>query len=74
MPQQVTEVEVGERIEAMRRRRPRFLDERITTAHGAGGKASRALVEGVIVPLLENDALAPLGDAALLEVAAPGWR
>ena len=65
---QVTEVEVGERIEAMRRRRPRFVDERITTAHGAGGKASRALVEGVIVPLLENDALAPLGDAALLEV------
>jgi hydrogenase expression/formation protein HypE len=64
----VTEVEVGERIEAMRRRRPRFVDERITTAHGAGGKASRALVEGVIVPLLENDALAPLGDAALLEV------
>ena len=56
MSRQVTEVEVGERIEAMRRRRPRFLDERITTAHGAGGKASRALVEGVIVPLLTDTA------------------
>jgi hydrogenase expression/formation protein HypE len=68
MSKVITEVEVGERIEAMRRRRPRFVDERITTAHGAGGKASRALVEGLIVPLLENDALAPLGDAALLTI------
>jgi hydrogenase expression/formation protein HypE len=65
---QVTEDDVGARIEAMRRRRPRFLDERITSAHGAGGKASRALVEGVIVPLLENEELAQLGDAAVLSV------
>ncbi len=68
MPAQFTEHEVGERIEAMRRRRPRFIDERITMAHGAGGKASRALVEGLIVPLLENETLAPLSDAALLNV------
>jgi len=68
MPKLITEDEVGERIEAMRRRRPRFLDEHITMAHGAGGKASRALVEGVIVPLLDNEALAQLGDAALLTV------
>jgi hydrogenase expression/formation protein HypE len=70
---QITEVEVGERIEAMRRRRPRFVDERITTAHGAGGKASRALVEGLIVPLLAdgsvpNGELERLGDAALLSI------
>ncbi len=68
MPRQITEEEVGERIEAMRRRRPRFIDDRITMAHGAGGKASRALVEGMIVPLLDNDALAQLSDAALLTV------
>jgi hydrogenase expression/formation protein HypE len=73
MSRVITEVEVGERIEAMRRRRPRFLDERITTAHGAGGKASRALVEGVILPLLAdegtpNPELERLGDAALLTV------
>ncbi len=68
MPKLITEVEVGERIEAMRRRRPRFVDEHITMAHGAGGKASRALVEGVIVPLLDNATLAQLGDAALLTV------
>jgi len=68
MPKQLTEDEVGGRIEAMRRRRPRFVDERITMAHGAGGKASRQLVEGLIVPLLDNPALAALGDAALLGV------
>ncbi len=68
MPKQITEDEVGDRIEAMRRRRPRFKDDRVTMAHGAGGKASRQLVEGLIVPLLDNPALAPLTDAALLSV------
>jgi hydrogenase expression/formation protein HypE len=66
MPRHFTEQEVVERIEDMRRRRPRFTDERITMAHGAGGKASRQLVEGLVVPALENPALAALGDAALL--------
>jgi hydrogenase expression/formation protein HypE len=54
---QLTEDQVGERIEAMRRRPQRFRDERVTMAHGAGGKASRALVEGLVVPLLSNPAL-----------------
>jgi hydrogenase expression/formation protein HypE len=66
MPKQFTEEEVIERIENMRRRRPRFVDDRITMSHGSGGKASRQLVEGLIVPALENSALAPLGDAAVL--------
>jgi hydrogenase expression/formation protein HypE len=68
MPKQLTEVEVVERIEAMRRRRPRFTDERLTMAHGAGGKATRQLVEGLIVPLLDNAVLAPLDDAARLRI------
>ena len=68
MPRQITEDEVGSRIEAMRRRRPRFVDDRTNMAHGAGGKASRQLVEGLIVPLLANPALEALGDAALLTV------
>jgi hydrogenase expression/formation protein HypE len=63
-----SEDQVGERIEAMRRRPQRFRDERITMAHGAGGKASRALVEGLIVPLLANPALEQLSDAGLLTV------
>jgi len=66
---QASENEVGERIEAMRRRPQRFRDERITMAHGAGGKASRALVEGLIVPLLTNPALEQLTDAGLVTVA-----
>src|SRR3954462_10644780 len=68
MPRELTEDLVGSRIEAMRRRRPRFRDDRITMAHGAGGKASRALVEGLLLPQLENPALAQLSDAALLTV------
>lgn len=63
-----TEEQVGDRIEKMRRRTPRFRDERITMAHGAGGKATRALVEGLIVPLLDNPALAALCDAGVLTV------
>ena len=68
MPRQFTEQEVIERIEDMRRRRPRFVDEHITMSHGSGGKASRQLVEGLIVPALENPALAVLGDAAMVAV------
>jgi hydrogenase expression/formation protein HypE len=63
-----SEDQVGERIEAMRRRPQRFRDERVTMAHGAGGKASRALVEGLVVPLLANPALEQLSDAGLLTV------
>ncbi|HSK98333.1 MAG TPA: hydrogenase expression/formation protein HypE [Euzebyales bacterium] len=72
MPKQFTEQEVIERIEDMRRRRPRFGDKHITMSHGSGGKASRQLVEGLIVPLLDNPALAALGDAALLDDDASG--
>ena len=38
-------------------------------AHGAGGRASRSLVEGLIVPYLANPALEQLQDAALFTVA-----
>ncbi|HMP52857.1 MAG TPA: hypothetical protein PKD05_14990 [Candidatus Melainabacteria bacterium] len=31
-----------------------FKDRRIELAHGAGGKASRRLVEGLILPKLSN--------------------
>jgi hydrogenase expression/formation protein HypE len=42
----------------------RFRDAQIEMAHGAGGKASRRLIEGLIVPLLCDSAPGPLGDAA----------
>jgi hydrogenase expression/formation protein HypE len=47
-----------------RRARPSFNDERIEMAHGAGGKASRRLVEGLIAPAFANPALDALSDAA----------
>lgn len=52
--------------ERSRRRRPVLRDERITLAHGAGGKATRDLVEALFVDELGNDALAPLGDSAVI--------
>jgi hydrogenase expression/formation protein HypE len=62
----ISEESVEARIEQRRRARPRLKDDRITMAHGAGGKASRALVEGVIVPAFDNSVLDRLGDAAVL--------
>lgn len=47
----------------------RFRDPQIEMAHGAGGKASRRLVEGLFAPLLYGASSSPLGDAALLSIA-----
>jgi hydrogenase expression/formation protein HypE len=44
------EAAVFARIEAFRRRRPRLRDEVVTLAHGAGGKASAALLDAVFLP------------------------
>jgi hydrogenase expression/formation protein HypE len=46
----------------------RFRDAQIEMAHGAGGKASRRLVEGLFAPLLFGKAPGPLGDAAHVEI------
>jgi hydrogenase expression/formation protein HypE len=52
----------------VRPRRPRLRDELITLAHGAGGKATRALVEGLFLEELDNPLLATLSDSALVDV------
>jgi hydrogenase expression/formation protein HypE len=46
----------------------RFRDPQIEMAHGAGGKASRRLVEGLFAPLLCGKSREPLGDAARVEI------
>jgi hydrogenase expression/formation protein HypE len=46
----------------------RFCDTQIEMSHGAGGKASRRLIEGLFVPLLSGTPTDFLGDAALLEI------
>jgi hydrogenase expression/formation protein HypE len=50
-------------IETARAKRPRFKDERITMAHGAGGKATQTLIEGLLAPAFGMDELA---DAAIV--------
>jgi hydrogenase expression/formation protein HypE len=64
------ELAVLERIAAFRRRRPRFTDDVITLAHGAGGKASAALIDGVFLDAFAGDDPGPLPDAAT--IALPG--
>jgi hypothetical protein len=46
----------------------RFRDPQIEMSHGAGGKASRKLVEGLFAPLLFGAAPGPLGDAAHVDI------
>jgi hydrogenase expression/formation protein HypE len=46
----------------------RFREPQIEMAHGAGGKASRRLVEGLFAPLLFGSATGPLGDAAHIQI------
>jgi hydrogenase expression/formation protein HypE len=50
-------------IATARGKRPRFKDERITMAHGAGGKATQTLIEGLLAPAFGIDELA---DAAVV--------
>ncbi len=58
------------RIEAWRQRAPVFKDETITMAHGAGGKASQSLIEGVIIPSLAESSDSNLDDGAAIDVPA----
>ena len=66
------EAAVFGRIEAFRRRRPRLRDEVVTLAHGAGGKASAALLEAVFLaafaPEDEQGRRPVQTDAALLDL------
>jgi hydrogenase expression/formation protein HypE len=52
-------------IETARSKRPRFKDEQITLAHGAGGKASSTLIEGLLAPALAVQSLTDAGTVAL---------
>lgn len=65
-----TEQDVLERIERARRRGPKLRENRITAAHGAGGKATQTLIEAVFLDAFRNESLEPLGDAALLSLGA----
>jgi hydrogenase expression/formation protein HypE len=55
-------------IETARSKPARFRDSQITMAHGAGGRASTALIEGLLVPAFDSPELHALGDAATFAV------
>jgi hydrogenase expression/formation protein HypE len=60
------EQRVLDTLEQNRRRPSKFTSPRIDMSHGAGGKATHKLIEGLLLPILENPALVPLADAATL--------
>lgn len=62
------EQRVLEIIETARTKRPRFKDAAITMSHGAGGKATQTLIEGLFVPAFASPELSPLGDAAVVTI------
>jgi hydrogenase expression/formation protein HypE len=50
-------------IETARGKRAKFRDEHINMAHGAGGKATQSLIEGLLAPAFDSEALNELADA-----------
>jgi hydrogenase expression/formation protein HypE len=62
------EQQVLQRIERARRRKAKVKEERITLAHGAGGKATHTLIEAIFLDAFRNPLLEPLEDGAVLAV------
>jgi hydrogenase expression/formation protein HypE len=50
-------------IETARGKRAKFRDRQINMAHGAGGKATQTLIEGLFVPAFGSETLEAMGDA-----------
>jgi hydrogenase expression/formation protein HypE len=57
-------------IETARSKRPKFRDAKINMAHGAGGKATQSLIDGLFVPAYGDGALSELADAGTFSVGA----
>ena len=59
-------------IETARAKRARFREKQITLAHGAGGKATQTLIEGLLVPAFgggESGTLSALGQCGAAQAA-----
>jgi hydrogenase expression/formation protein HypE len=63
------EQQVLDRIDRARRRKARIREERITMAHGAGGKATHTLIEALFLEAFRNPALERLEDQAVFPAA-----
>jgi len=70
VPSEVSEREqkVLNIIETARAKRSKFRDAQITMAHGAGGKATQSLIEGLLVPAFSNEALNEMADAGTVSL------
>ena len=55
-------------IETARAKKQKFRDTQITMAHGAGGKATQGLIEGLLVPAFANPTLDAMADAGTVSV------
>jgi hydrogenase expression/formation protein HypE len=55
-------------IETARGKRAKFRDEQINMAHGAGGKATQSLIEGLLAPAFESETLNEMADAGAVKV------
>jgi hydrogenase expression/formation protein HypE len=55
-------------IETARSKRAKFRDEQVNMAHGAGGKATQSLIEGLLVPAFGGSVLEEMADAGVVSV------
>ena len=55
-------------IETARGKRAKFRDKKINMSHGAGGKATQSLIEGVFVPALGGETLGEMADAGAVSI------
>jgi hydrogenase expression/formation protein HypE len=68
------EQQVLDRIDKARRRRAKLKEERITLAHGAGGKATHTLIEALFLDAFRNPELERMGDSAVFAAGSTGAR
>lgn len=57
-----------EKVREKRRKRFHLRDERINLSHGAGGKASRNLIDGLFAPAFSNALLDHMDDSAVFPI------
>ncbi|HEU5002189.1 MAG TPA: hydrogenase expression/formation protein HypE [Actinomycetota bacterium] len=62
------EEQVLQRIDRARRRKARLKEERVTLAHGAGGKATHTLIDALFLEAFRNPILEAMEDQATLTV------
>ena len=59
-------------IETARAKPARFKEDQITMAHGAGGRATQTLIEGLLVPAFGSETGAQMGYALIVRVDGVG--